>query len=75
MATISDRDRETARRLPDEFLLGSGDPIDWTADLVRQHWGSYDAKSRIELVQAFVGILEDLDEPGANVTDSQRDLC
>ncbi len=75
MAMISDRDRETARRLPDEFLLGSGDPGDRTTDLVRQHWGSYDGKSRIELVQALVGILEDLDDPGANLTDGHRDLC
>ena len=47
--------REAARRLPDEFLLGSGDPIDRAMDFVRQHWASYDAESRIELVQASLG--------------------
>ena len=70
MATISDHDREMARRLPDDFLQASGDPVERVVDLVNRHWGSYEAKQCTELAQALVAILEEL-----SVTDGHRNFC
>ena len=75
MAKVSDRDREIARGLPDEFLRGSGVSVNRVVELVSAHWGSYDNPARAKLAQALLPILEELFYAGAYVTDEHRDLC
>ena len=74
MAVVSDRDRQLARRLPDEFLMWPARPRERVAELVSAHWMSYDAQPRRELAQALPPVLEELAEPGREATDP-RDLC
>ncbi len=75
MGKVSDRDREIARGLPDEFLRGSGISGNRVVGLVSTHWGSHDKPARAELAQALLPILEELFYAGAYVTDEHRDLC
>ncbi len=75
MGKVSDTDHEIARRLPDEFLRGSGISGNRVVRLVNAHWGSYDNPARAELAQALLPILEELLYAGAYVTDEHRDLC
>ncbi len=75
MGKVSDRDREIARGLPDEFLRGSGISGNRVVGLVSTHWGSHDDPARAELAQALLPILEELFHAEAYVTDGHRDLC
>ena len=76
MAVVSDRDHEVARQLPDLFVKS---PIAGTEtrviELVSQYWMSYDAGARVELVEALLPLLKPLLEPGAVVSDQERDAC
>jgi hypothetical protein len=76
VAVVSDRDHEVARQLPDLFVKS---PIAGTEtrviELVSQYWMSYDAGARVELVEALLPLLKPLLEPGAVVSDQERDAC
>ena len=70
MATVSDGNREIARRLPDEFTQDSDDPVERVVQLVSLYWGSYEEKQRAELAQALLAVLE-----GLHVTNGHRSDC
>ena len=74
MAAITARDRQLARRLPGEFLTCPGGPKERVVEIVDRSWGSYDTHPTTELAQALLPVLEELAEPGREVTDRHRDL-
>ena len=76
MSIVSDRDHEKARQLPDRFVkFPVGEASERIMELVSQHWKSYKAYARMDLAEALVLILEPLLEPGAVVSDRERELC
>lgn len=74
--SMQDHDRETARRLPEEFVrssvVGAKERID---ELVSQHWISHARAERDELTRGLLPVLEPLMECGAVVSHRERDLC
>jgi len=76
MATVSERDREMARRLPDEFLNTSEvDALDRVVQLVAHYWGYHKDTARAELVRVLLPTLRRLLEPGIEPTAVDRDVC
>jgi hypothetical protein len=75
MATITERDREIARLLPDLFLDLPGTARLRVRGLVHKYWGFYDARAVANLVQVLLPFLKPLLQPGAEVTDEQRGIC
>lgn len=75
VAEVTERDREVARRLPDEFLKLSGTPAGRINKLVRRYWPQAAAPAWAELTQALLLVLRPLLAPGAGVTDQKRLTC
>jgi hypothetical protein len=75
MDLVPDRDLETARRLPDEFLRDSGDPLDRVVRLVNRHYSTFDYSARADLVQALLPVMLDMLADGAGTTTVHRRLC
>jgi len=76
VAVVSDRDHEVARQLPDLFVKSSITGTEARViELVSQYWMSYNAGARAELVEALLPLLTPLLEPGAVVSDQERDAC
>ena len=75
MAQITKRDRDAARRLPDEFMSLSGTPVSRLSRLVKRDWLASGAPARDELVHALLVLLRPLYKPGAVVTDEIRLAC
>lgn len=76
MSLMQDRDRETARQLPEEFVrssvVGAKERID---ELVSRHWTSCERKERDELIRALLPVLEPLLESGAAPSYQEQDFC
>ncbi len=72
---MGDEDRWYARRVPDDFIARSGDKEERLDTIVSENWWVHDKAHRDELVEALVTVLEDLLQPGAEVTEAHRDTC
>ncbi|UCG87689.1 MAG: hypothetical protein JSW71_03835 [Gemmatimonadota bacterium] len=73
---MSDHDLQLARRLPDDFVAGSGgSAAHRLIEIVGENWVRYQIKARTELVEALLPILEPLLKPGARVSDRDRGVC
>ncbi len=70
-----DRDRATARRIPDEFAQTGGDSSHRISGLVSRHWPNVSPGARSDLCQRLGPTLSDLLKPGTPVTDRHRDRC
>jgi hypothetical protein len=75
VAVVTDRDRDLARRLPDEFVKCLGTEADRVIALVEDYWPSHGTISMAHLAEALVPILKKLLEPSAEVTDRDRGIC
>ncbi len=75
MAVVTDRDRDLARRLPDEFVECLGTEADRVIALVKDYWPSHGTISMAHLAEALVPILGKLLKAGAQVTDRDRGVC
>ena len=75
VAEVTNRDRDAARHLPDEFMSLSGTPVSRLSRLVKRYWLASGAPARDELVHALLVLLRPLCKPGAVVTDEIRLAC
>jgi hypothetical protein len=76
MATVTERDREMARRLPDEFLESPDvEAIDRVVQLVAHYWGYHKDTARADLVRVLLPTLRRLLEPEIEPTAVDRDVC
>ncbi len=76
MAPVTERDREMARRLPDEFLTSPEvDVVDRVVQLVAHYWGYHEDAGRADLVRVLLPTLRRLLEPGVEPTAVDRDVC
>ncbi len=75
VAEVTNRDRDAARRLPDEFMSLSGTPVSRLIRLVKRYWLAGGAPAREELAHALAVLLRPLCKPGAVVTDEIRVAC
>jgi hypothetical protein len=72
---MQDDDKWYARRLPDDFIVRSGEAPSRLTEVVKENWWGHNSEARSKLVQALVPILNDLLQPDSAVTDEHRDLC
>ncbi len=75
MASVSDRDRALARKLPDKFVKMGFPPTLRIMGLVDDLWKDYPDAERRQLEQVLLMLLEPLAEGGAEPTDNLRDEC
>jgi len=76
MALFTERDREIARRLPDEFLNSPDvDAVDRVVQLVAHYWGYHEDVARADLVRVLLPTLGRLLEPDIAPTAVDRDVC
>ena len=76
MAQVTERDREIARRLPDEFLESPEvEAIDRVVLLAARYWGYHKDTARAELVRVLLPTLRRLLEPDVDPTPVDRDVC
>ena len=68
-------DRNTARRLPDEFAQTAGGSDHRITGLVNRYWPEYAEPERGELTRALLPILDGLTAPGVPVTENHREQC
>ena len=67
--------RKVARSLADTYALLDMLPTYRVQQLVHRNWPSHSEDDRRRLVQELRPILEPLAEPGAEVTDAEREQC
>ena len=72
---MMDEDKWYARRLPDDFIIHSGDAPSRISQVVRENWWGHDTEAQSKLVRALVPVLRELLQPGVKVTDEHRDVC
>ena len=61
MSIVSDRDHEKARQLPDRFVkFPVGEASERIMELVSQHWKSYKAYARMDLLDGADARLQSL---------------
>lgn len=75
MHLVPDRDLEIARQLPEEFLRGSGDPLDRVVRMVNRYYSGFDFSARADLVQALLPVMLDMLADGGGATTVHRRLC
>jgi hypothetical protein len=73
--TMTTDDRWCARRLPDDFIARTGDPMSRISTLVRENWWEYDGVDRARLTEMLLPILQPLTDAEGEVPDEFRDRC
>ncbi|UCG87631.1 MAG: hypothetical protein JSW71_03525 [Gemmatimonadota bacterium] len=66
---LSMEDRWYAKRLPDDFVAGSGDAFSRIMKIVNENWWGYEGIALTRLVEALLPVLEPLENGDERALD------